>query len=231
MTKRNGKPDKRAASLESLDLRLRELERYVEAALAAENKALKVVPGGADSQATAECPMNGPLSRDPKHLTTWQAWTYLVDKSRLTKSVRSNSEDALKAWERFTADPILAAVSLSTLKQFRERGRKAGLSPTVMRQYQERVVKIIRQFRPLELPRRGDITTEDRQLTIREAFAKFYAPASAGMAPATLKKCKHDFNWWERFTSNPGIGSIGTDVFDERRRGSRPDSATSRLKR
>jgi integrase len=160
-----------------------------------------------------------PVARDPKHLTVWQAWTYLVDKSRLAKSVRRTTEDALKIWERFSADPILSAVSLSTLKQFRELGRKAGLSDVTMRTHQQRVVKIIRQFRPLELPGRGDITTEDKQLTIREAFAKFYVPAAAGLSPATHRKRKHDFNWWERFTpDNPPIGKIDTEVFDEVRR-------------
>lgn len=63
--------------------------------------------------------MQAPNSRDPKHLTVWQAWTYLVDKSRMTKSVRQHREDALKVWERRTADPIIAAISPTTLKEFR----------------------------------------------------------------------------------------------------------------
>jgi integrase len=157
-------------------------------------------------------------SRDPQHLTVWQAWQYLVDKSRMTKAVRRLREEALKAWECHTADPIIMAISPSTLKEFRAQARKAGLLASTIRLYEQQVVKIVRAFRTLELPRRGDVTTEDGQLTIREAFAKHYLPASPGMARRTIQKRKHDFNWWERFTSNPAVSRIGTEVFDEVRK-------------
>ncbi len=117
-----------------------------------------------------------------------------------------------------TADPIISAISASTLKEFRAQGRKSGLAPATIRIYEQRVVRLVRIFRPLDLPGRRDLLTEDGQLTIREAFVKFYLPASPGMARRTVQKRKHDFNWWERFTSNPPVGSIGTEVFDEVRK-------------
>lgn len=158
------------------------------------------------------------MTKDPKHMTAWQAWTYLVDKSRITKSVSHQINEALKAWEAHTADPIISAITASTLKEFRAQGRKAGLALSTIHMYERKVVRLVRAFRPLDLPRRGEVLTEDGQLTIREAFVKFYAPASPGMARRTVQKRKHDFNWWERFTSNPPVAKISTEVFDEVRK-------------
>jgi integrase len=153
-------------------------------------------------------------TRDPKHLTVWQAWIYRIDKSRIRRNRVRRIELALLDWESFTDDPVVAAVSLSTLKEFRSLSRNAGRARQTIQKYEAEIVAIIRRFRELTLPRWSDLAIEDKQLTVREAFVRHYLPASQ-MRPNSVRRRRYAFNWWERFTSNPAVGYIDESVFHE----------------
>jgi integrase len=159
--------------------------------------------------------MRAVATRDPKHLTVWQAWTYRIDKSQIRRNRIRRIELALLDWESFTDDPVVAAVSLSTLKEFRSLSRNAGRARQTIQKYEAEIVAIIRRFRELTLPRWSDLAIEDKQLTVREAFVRHYLPASQGMRPNSIRRRRYGFNWWERFTSNPAAGCIDESVFRE----------------
>lgn len=51
------------------------------------------------------------------------------------------------------------------------------------------------------------------RLTVRQASARFYLPAVPGLSPRTVRKLSHQWNRWERFTSNPPIQRITIETF------------------
>ncbi|HET6324813.1 MAG TPA: hypothetical protein VFG04_08940 [Planctomycetaceae bacterium] len=151
-----------------------------------------------------------------KDLTVWQAWTQRVKKSRYSPRTVLRTDVAIRAWEKYTADPTIGAISPSTFILFRDRSASDGAGVRTIGLHCRLIAHIVRTFRPLpRLPHQNVKASPDATLTIREAFAKFYP--SQDLSPRTVRKFRHHFNWWERFTANKAIGLIETADFEEAR--------------
>jgi integrase len=153
--------------------------------------------------------------RPVKGLTVWQAWRRLK-KDRYAPATVERTDKSIRAWEKYTTDPAVGIISATTFALFREKALAGGLSAVTVDVHAKCVAAIIRQFRPLELQlHKNVVEAEGALLTAREAFAKYYLPASPAMAKATIRKFRHDFNFWERFTPNRAVPQITTADFEE----------------
>jgi len=153
--------------------------------------------------------------RPVKGLTVWQAWRRLK-KDRYAPATVERMDKAIRAWEKYTTDPTVGTLSAATFALFREKALADGLSAVTVDGHAGCIAAIVRQFRPLELQQHKNVAeTEGGLMTAREAFEEYYLPASPAMAKATVRKFRHGFNFWERFTLNRPVPLIATADFEE----------------